>query len=230
MNNTNLHITSIYGNSTSGKTFLAKKLFGSRKYVYVDMETILTDYNLDQYIDFKTLLRGKPEILFSKLSAVDKQITNVLIRKQDDEVFIEAELHGEDERVRFNQLSSKYRKILYLIMLIRSKQNLVIDNLDMLNIGTGFNKILELIIREIVNSKLNVSVTFTDIGLWQLFCLLIPKDVHKKFIMTKYDNGEFEHMEIDYLKLAYTVNYIVDKQVRAADAENRQVRASDAYL
>ena len=53
-------------------------------------------------------------------------------------------------------------------------------------------------------------------NLWQLFSLSIPKEMDKKFIFTKYLYKEMKYsfLELSYNDLAYTINYLYDKEVR----------------
>lgn len=226
----NLHITTIWGNVGSGKTTLAKDLFGKRNYVYVDMNTILQDYSLDQYINPKVLLNGKPEILASKMQYADPRISNLILEEiEDDRYFICTETF-DGNVLPFNKTSRKYQMLLNLIMLIRSRNNLLIDNLDVANVGRTNSHIYKLIVKEIENSKSNVTLTFTDISLWQLFSLSISKDTHKKFFMTKFSEDGYDNIELDYLKLAFTINSMYDSAVKKAVKEDRKVRYSDIHL
>lgn len=226
----NLHITTIWGNVGSGKTTLAKDLFGKRNYVYVDMNTILQDYSLDQYINPKVLLNGKPEILASKMQYADPRITKLTLEEIEDDRYIISTEMFDGNIVPFNKTSRKYQMILDLIMLIRSRNNLLIDNFDVANVGRNNSHIYKLIVKEIENSKSNIALTFTDISLWQLFSLSISKDTHKKFFMTKFSEDGYKNIELDYLKLAFTINYMYDSAVKKAIKEERKIRYSDIHL
>lgn len=224
----NLHITTIYGNSVSGKTTLAKNISNKKDSLYIDMYTILQDYNAFNGIDNNVINNGKPEILFDKLSYADSRVKELTLVDVEGDSVIMAILDS-GEIVQLNKVSRKYQMLLNLILLIRNKKNLVIDNLDILNIGSNTSAIYKLLIKEIETRKNNVTLTFTDITLWQLFSLKIPKEVRKKFIMCARTNEGFEHMEIDYLKLAYTVNFLYDKSLKVAIEEDRNLRPSDIY-
>lgn len=224
-----LHITTIWGSVSSGKTTLAKELFEKRKYVYVDMNNILHDYSLDQYMNPKVLLNGKPEILASKMQYADPRITDILVNEIEDNKYILTTESFEGIEVPINKTSRKYQMIINLIMLIRSRNNLLIDNLDIADIGKDNSKIYKLLVKEIENSKSNVTITFTNISLWQLFSLIISKNTHKKFFMTKFSENGYEHLELDYLKLAFTINKIYDSAVKQAMEENRTIRFSDIH-
>ena len=81
-------------------------------------------------------------------------------------------------------------------------------------------------------SKVRIVLTSTDIGIWQMFSLCLPKEMSKTFFTVAFDNktNTFEHLELDYLKLAYTINLIYNKNMRRLlelDGEDRPLRPSD---
>lgn len=223
-------IHSIFGNVSTGKTYLAKSLVADKNYIYIDCNDIINNVEIDNYIDKKKINNGTPEVLFNKLIYADPRVISLEynIDLPNEDMVISAKL-DTDEIVPLNQISKKYHSLLYIILLIRSKNNIILDNLDVLNTGSHFKVLLELLISEIKFNKVKVVTTFTDISLWQLFSLSIPKEMEKDIIMTKYDYKEksFDHMSIDYAQLAYSANFMFDKMMKKALSEKRQCRVSD---
>lgn len=221
-------ITTIFGNSCSGKTTLANSFNTHGDYLYIDCANMSNDYLIDCHIDKSLIEKGKPQVLFNKLRHIDPKVVEVVSQEVDDSIVFEAVLH-DGSIVPFNKISKKYSAILNIILLLRNKKNLILDNFDSLFIGSANNNIYNMIIKEIDINNTKTIFTFTDLTLWQSLSLAIPLEMGKKFIVTKYDPTEdsYDNMVLDYKKLAYSVNFLYDRSLKKSIEEDRPMRPSD---
>lgn len=212
-------VITINGHSGSGKTTLAKSLI-DKSFIELDLlNENIHDFLLeDDVYDVEVINRGKPEILFDRLRYADPRVIRLEIKNNEDSKYIIAIINdnGNEKEVLLSNVSKRYRTLLNLILLIRNKKNIFIDNFDFLFVGSNFRKVVEMIIREIKLSKIKIVLTSTDIGVWQLFSLCLPKEMSKTFYMTTFSNktNSFEHMNLDYVKLAYTLNIMYDQNIK----------------
>lgn len=222
-------ITSIFGNSRSGKTTLAKSIDTYNEYLYIDCSELKDDLMIDSHLDKNLLNKGRPEVLFNKLRYIDPKVAEIRIKELDDNNIFEAVLI-DGSIVPINKISKKYFSILIVILLLRNKKNVILDNFDSLFIGSNNKHIYNMIIKEMdINNTKNI-LTFTDVSLWQSFSLSIPLEMGKKFVITGYDahTDTYDNLILDYKKLAYTVNFIYDKSIKRSMEENRPMRPSDS--
>lgn len=228
-------VITINGHSGHGKSTFAKK-FIDNSFIEIDLSEDVLDNVLSDYedLDLDVINKGKPEILFDRLRYADPRVIRLELKKNEEVNYIVAIINdnGKEEEVFLSKVSKKYRKILALVILIRNKKNLFIDNYDYIFVGSNFRKVTEMLIREIKLSKIKVVLTSTDIGIWQMFSLCLPKEMSKTFYTVAFDNNTntFEHLELDYLKLAYTINLIYNKNMRRLlelEEEDRPLRPSD---
>lgn len=212
-------VITINGHSGTGKTTLAKSLIDN-SFIELDLlnENIYEFLLEEDTYDVEVLNRGKPEILFDRLRYADPRVIRLELKNNEDSRYIVAIINdnGNEKEVLLSNISRRYRMLLNLILLIRNKKNIFIDNFDLLFVGSNFKKVIEMIIREIKLSKVRFILTSTDIGIWQLFSLCLPKEMSKTFYMTTFNNktNSFEHINLDYMKLAYTLNVMYDQNIK----------------
>lgn len=192
-------VITICGNSRTGKTTLAKK-FGKMS-VYVD----LVDKNkLKDSVKDLTNLKFRSNFIVNKLKYLDNTITELQVI--GDYVYLK---HiGSDNLIPLHNESHRVQYFLYIISLIRSKENLIVDNFDLIYIGSGYKHLVKFILSEIFFAKNQVVFVFTDLCQYQLVSLYVAKNMEKEFYLTKYDykSNSYEHMELNYNHMLYIIS------------------------
>lgn len=211
----NSHIITIGGSSSTGKTFLANKLLETQNKLYLDMSNSYHQLVTSKNINEKNIFKYNKDVIFEKLRYIDRRVEELILNEYDDDYNIQCKLNNGDI-VNLSDISEKYLKIVLLICAIRDKFDLIIDNFDLCFIGSGHSKIIKMLLREIYMNKNKAIFTFTDLSQFQLFSLSIDKKINKNFYMTAYfyDTDKFEYLELDYAKLAFTINHIYNREAR----------------
>lgn len=210
-------IISICGGSASGKSVLAREMMvkelKSKNFVTLDMEGKMKHYLIEEFGSLKDINNKKSFYIYNKLKYADPRINSVNNNSNNSDYIVTLDDGSEKS---LEEVSNKYIKLLTLFIAIKSKKDILVDNFDLCFTGSGFRNIINAIISEIQYNKNKVIFTFTDMNLWQLFSLSIPKEMDKKFIFTKYLYKEMKYsfLELSYNDLAYTINYLYDKEVR----------------
>lgn len=192
-------IITIWGNSRTGKTTLAKK-FGKVS-IYLDL---MDKSKVRDSVKDLSNLNFKSNFIVNKLKYIDSTIEHLEII--DDYVYLK---HVDsDNLVPLFSESLRVQYFLYIISLIRSKENLIIDNFDLLYIGSGYKHLVKFILSEIFFAKNSVVFVFTDLCQFQLVSLHIGKNMDKDFYITKYDykTKSYENMKLNYNHMLYIIS------------------------
>ena len=227
-------IITICGGSASGKSFLAREMMTNElknnNFVTLDMEGKMKHYLIEEFGSLKEVNNKKSYYIYNKLKYADPRINSVNNNSNNSDYIVTLDDGSEKS---LEEVSNKYIKLLTLFIALKNKKNIIVDNFDLCFTGSGFRNIINAIISEIVYNKNKVIFTFTDMSLWQLFSLSIPKDVDKKFIFTKYmyKDMKYDHLELSYNDLAFTISYLYDKEVRKElEEKNKNKRFKPADL
>lgn len=210
-------IITICGGSASGKSFLAREMMTNElknnNFVTLDMEGKMKHYLIEEFGSLKDINNKKSFYIYNKLKYADSRINSVNNNSNNSDYIVTLDDGSEKS---LEEVSNKYIKLLTLFIALKNKKNIIVDNFDLCFTGSGFRNIINAIISEIQYNKNKVIFTFTDMNLWQLFSLSIPKEMDKKFIFTKYmyKDMKYSFLELSYNDLAYTINYLYDKEVR----------------
>lgn len=205
------HINTIWGKSTSGRTTLAKEVSNS-KAIYLDM---LEHSVSDSYVEnFDNLISNYKSSLVSKLKYIDHRIEDIFIKSNDEFSILFIKMSNGDE-VPYYQANIRVYHLLNIINLIRHKKDLIVDNFDVLYSGFDFMKVANLIIKEIFYNHAKVTFVFNHLSVFQQFSLHIGANLSKNMYLCKYDwkAEKYEHLEISYNELAYTLNMMYNKEI-----------------